>query len=132
MSTGEPLPLHRHPRPHAELWRRYRHYAAQQEFRVSVLLGALLLAASLFVKWGDAKASDFLQRLKDNEAVIAAGNSDVKDRVADGRVAVGLLDEDDAVVARKLPRGQPPDEGPSGPDLDGGYLVSAGSLRTLC
>ena len=56
-------------------------------------------AASLFVKWGDAKASDFLQRLKDNDAVIAAGNSDVKDRVADGRVAVGILDEDDAVVA---------------------------------
>ena len=51
MSTGEPLPLHRHPRPHAELWRRYRHYAAQQEFRVSVLLGALLLAASLFVNF---------------------------------------------------------------------------------
>ena len=56
-------------------------------------------AAALFVKWGDAKASDFLQRLKDNGAVIAAGNSDVKDRVADGRVDVGILDEDDAVVA---------------------------------
>lgn len=56
-------------------------------------------AASLFVKWGDARAMDFLQRLKDNDAVIAAGNSDVKDRVADGRVAVGILDEDDAVVA---------------------------------
>lgn len=56
-------------------------------------------AASLFVKWGDARAIDFLQRLKDNDAVIAAGNSDVKDRVADGRVAVGILDEDDAVVA---------------------------------
>ena len=56
-------------------------------------------AAALFVKWGDAKASDFLRRLKDNGAVIAAGNSDVKDRVADGRVDVGILDEDDAVVA---------------------------------
>lgn len=56
-------------------------------------------AAALFVKWGDAKASDFLQRLKDNGAVIAAGNSDVKDRVAAGRVDVGILDEDDAVVA---------------------------------
>ena len=31
--------------------------------------------------------------------MIAAGNSDVKDRVADGRVDVGILDEDDAVVA---------------------------------
>jgi iron(III) transport system substrate-binding protein len=55
--------------------------------------------AALFVQWGDAKASDFLQRLKDNGAVIAAGNSDVKDRVADGRVDAGLLDEDDAVAA---------------------------------
>jgi iron(III) transport system substrate-binding protein len=56
-------------------------------------------AAALFVLWGDAKASDFLRRLKDNGAVIAAGNSDVKDRVADGRVDIGVLDEDDAVVA---------------------------------
>ena len=55
--------------------------------------------AALFAKWGDARASDFLRRLKDNGAVIAAGNSDVKDRVADGRVDVGILDEDDAVVA---------------------------------
>lgn len=56
-------------------------------------------AAALFAKWGDAKATDFLRLLKDNGAVIAAGNSDVKDRVADGRVDVGILDEDDAVVA---------------------------------
>jgi iron(III) transport system substrate-binding protein len=56
-------------------------------------------AAALFVKWGDAKASDFLRQLKDNGAVTAAGNSDVKDRVADGRVDVGILDENDAVVA---------------------------------
>ncbi|HET9830595.1 MAG TPA: extracellular solute-binding protein [Vicinamibacterales bacterium] len=56
-------------------------------------------ASALFVKWGDAKATDFLRRLHDNGAVIAAGNSDVKDRVSDGRVDVGLMDEDDAVVA---------------------------------
>ena len=55
--------------------------------------------AALFVKWGDSKATDFLQRLKDNGVIAAAGNSDVKDRVADGRADVGLLDEDDAVVA---------------------------------
>ena len=40
-------PLHRPPRPHRELLRRYRHYAAQQEFRVSVLLSVLTFAASL-------------------------------------------------------------------------------------
>lgn len=56
-------------------------------------------AAALFAAWGDAKATDFLRQLKENGAVIAAGNSDVKDRVSDGRVDVGLMDEDDAVVA---------------------------------
>jgi iron(III) transport system substrate-binding protein len=56
-------------------------------------------AAALFARWGDAKATHFLGQLKENGAVIAAGNSDVKDRVADGRVDVGLMDEDDAVVA---------------------------------
>ena len=56
-------------------------------------------AAALFGKWGDAKATAFFVALKANGAVIAAGNSDVKDRVADGRVDVGILDEDDAVVA---------------------------------
>jgi len=55
--------------------------------------------AALFVKWGDARATEFLQSLKANGAVIAAGNADVKDRVSDGRVAVGILDEDDAIVA---------------------------------
>jgi iron(III) transport system substrate-binding protein len=58
-------------------------------------------AAALFVQWGDGRAAGFFQALKANGAVIAAGNSDVKDRVADGRVAVGILDEDDAVVAQR-------------------------------
>src|SRR5262245_580522 len=56
-------------------------------------------AAALFTKWGDAKATMFFENLKSNGAVIAAGNSDVKDRVSDGRVDVGILDEDDAIVA---------------------------------
>ena len=56
-------------------------------------------AAALFTKWGDARATTFFENLKSNGAVIAAGNSDVKDRVADGRVDVGILDEDDAIVA---------------------------------
>jgi iron(III) transport system substrate-binding protein len=55
-------------------------------------------AAALFATWGDTKASEFFRHLQENGAVVAAGNSDVKDRVADGRVDVGLLDEDDAVV----------------------------------
>jgi iron(III) transport system substrate-binding protein len=56
-------------------------------------------AAALFAKWGDARATMFFENLKSNGGVIAAGNSDVKDRVADGRVDVGILDEDDAIVA---------------------------------
>jgi iron(III) transport system substrate-binding protein len=72
-------------------------------------------AAALFVKWGDARATTFFEGLKANGAVIAAGNSDVKDRVADGRVDVGVMDEDDAVVALR-------DKKPVGlivPDQDG-------------
>ena len=56
-------------------------------------------AAALFAAWGDARARTFFEQLKANGAVIAAGNSDVKDRVSDGRVDVGVMDEDDAVVA---------------------------------
>ena len=56
-------------------------------------------AAALFAKWGDDKATSFFESLKSNGAVIAAGNADVKDRVSDGRVDIGILDEDDAVVA---------------------------------
>lgn len=41
------VPLHRHREPHRELWRRYRHYASQQEFRVSVLLSIVTFTASL-------------------------------------------------------------------------------------
>ncbi|MDO8514395.1 MAG: phosphatase PAP2-related protein [bacterium] len=48
--TGSP-PLHRHPAPHRELWRRYRHYAAQQEFRVSVVVGVLFLMAAFIVNF---------------------------------------------------------------------------------
>lgn len=56
-------------------------------------------AAALYVLWGDARATRFFERLAQNGAVIAAGNSDVKDRVTDGRVAAGIVDEDDAMVA---------------------------------
>jgi len=46
MSPG--TPLHRHPRPHAELWRRYRHHAAQQSFRLSVVLSLGTFLISVF------------------------------------------------------------------------------------
>ena len=81
-------------------------------------------AAALFAKWGDVKTTTFFETLKSNGAMIAAGNSDVKDRVSDGRVDVGILDEDDAVVA--LREGKPvalvvPDQ--DGPDALGTPLM---------
>jgi iron(III) transport system substrate-binding protein len=57
--------------------------------------------AALLTRWGDVRAAEFFQSLQHNGAVIAAGNADVKDRVADGRVDVGILDEDDAIVAMR-------------------------------
>lgn len=86
-------------------------------------------AAALFAKWGDAKATAFFENLKSNGAVIAAGNSDVKDRVSDGRVEVGIVDEDDAVVA--LRENKPvalvvPDQ--DGPDALGTPLMPNAAL----
>ncbi len=49
--TGERLPLYRHAAPHRELLRRYRLYTAQQNFRVSVVLGAILLAGAFVVNF---------------------------------------------------------------------------------
>lgn len=51
MQKTESAPLHRHPRPHRELWRRYRHYAAQQEFRLSVVVGILALLGAFVVNF---------------------------------------------------------------------------------
>ena len=86
-------------------------------------------AAALFALWGDSRATAFLDTLKSNSVVIAAGNSDVKDRVSDGRVDVGLLDEDDAVVA--IREKQPvalliPDQ--EGPDALGTPLMPNAAL----
>jgi len=86
-------------------------------------------AAALFAKWGDAKATMFFENLKTNGAVIAAGNSDVKDRVSDGRVDVGILDEDDAIVAIREKRPVAllvPDQ--DGPDALGTPLMPNAAL----
>lgn len=48
-SSHSALPLHRHPRPHAELLRRYTHHVSQREFRISFLLSVLAFSASLAV-----------------------------------------------------------------------------------
>lgn len=49
MSAAEHIPLHRHSAPHRELWRRYRHYGGQREFRKALLASIVLFAASIVV-----------------------------------------------------------------------------------
>lgn len=46
----EPKTTHRNA-PHSELWRRYRHYAALQDYRLSVLFSILTFLASVVVSF---------------------------------------------------------------------------------
>jgi iron(III) transport system substrate-binding protein len=54
-------------------------------------------AACLFAVWGDAKAEEFFRALKRN-ARIMSGNKQVAQAVANGEMAFGLTDTDDAIV----------------------------------
>jgi len=56
-------------------------------------------AAALFSILGKEKAKAYFQSLKDNGIVITDGNASSRDRVADGTVAIGFTDTDDAYVA---------------------------------
>lgn len=74
-------------------------------------------AAALFLTWGDARATEFFRALKENGAVLCAGNADVTGRVADGKVDAGIVDEDDAIVALREKKPVAlvvPDQGPDG------------------
>ena len=51
MTPTRPLPLHRHPSPHRELARRYRHYASQREFRISALVSIVMFFGSVAVSF---------------------------------------------------------------------------------
>lgn len=54
--------------------------------------------AALFTKLGDERANEFLNDLKQNDILIATSNGDVKKRVADGEIAFGIVDTDDAIT----------------------------------
>jgi iron(III) transport system substrate-binding protein len=54
--------------------------------------------AALHHKYGEQKFKDFLIGLKNNDVVMLAGNSVVKDTVGNGKFAIGLVDTDDALV----------------------------------
>jgi iron(III) transport system substrate-binding protein len=56
-------------------------------------------AAALFSAWGEPKARQYFEALKANGVMITDGNASARDRVADGTVAVGFTDTDDAYVA---------------------------------
>jgi iron(III) transport system substrate-binding protein len=56
--------------------------------------------AALVAKRGEEWTRKWLRSLRENQVVVCAGNGDVKNRVADGELAFGLTDSDDANVAR--------------------------------
>jgi iron(III) transport system substrate-binding protein len=57
-------------------------------------------AAALFAALGDERAKDFFERFRANGGKMLSSNGEVRRRVADGELAVGLTDTDDANVAR--------------------------------
>lgn len=61
--------------------------------------------AALYSRWGEARFTQFLQALKENQTTLLPGNADVRDAVASGRFALGLTDSDDAIGA--LQAGKP-------------------------
>jgi len=60
-------------------------------------------AAVLFATWGNAKAKQFFENVKQN-TVVVSGNKDVAVAVAAGQLAFGLTDTDDAIV--QIERGE--------------------------
>ena len=72
-------------------------------------------SAALFAHMGDQKAKAYFEALKANDVKIVDGNASSRDRVADGTVAIGFTDTDDAFVA--IEQGRPVDI--IWPDKDG-------------
>lgn len=62
-------------------------------------------AAVLYRAWGDGRAREWFERLRNSGVQVLDGNSVVRDRVASGHLAFGLTDTDDAAgaVARGAP-----------------------------
>ena len=78
-------------------------------------------AACLFAAWGDERAEEFFRAVKENCRVLG-GNKQVARAVADGELAFGLTDTDDAIV--EIEAGMPvanvfPDQEPA----DGGEAL---------
>jgi len=85
-------------------------------------------AAALYVHLGEGKARGYFQGLEDNDIMITDGNASSRDRVADGTVAIGFTDTDDAYVAIK--QGRPVDI--IWPDTDGmGTLLTPNTVALI-
>jgi iron(III) transport system substrate-binding protein len=72
--------------------------------------------AALFVLWGDERARQFMQELRDNGVKISTSNGESADLVARGESAFSLVDTDD--VVNRMKQQQPveivyPDQGPN-------------------
>jgi iron(III) transport system substrate-binding protein len=87
-------------------------------------------AACLFAAWGDERAKEFFRGVKHNARVMG-GNKQVARAVADGSLAFGLTDTDDAIV--EIEQGRPvaivfPDQEPYGRPADGQKGEPLGTL----
>ena len=73
--------------------------------------------AALFTLWGDARATAFLEAMKDNGTQISTDNGESTDLVASGEFDFSLVDSDDGV--NRIRQGKPivmvyPDQGEDG------------------
>ena len=85
-------------------------------------------AAALAAQWGQDQAREYFTALQQNGVLITDGNASSRDRVADGTVAIGFTDTDDAYVAVK--QGRPVEI--AWPDKDGmGTLLIPNTLALI-
>ena len=54
--------------------------------------------ACLFSLWGEKRARQFFNRLRQNQVVLASGNKSCAEKVGSGELAMGLTDTDDAML----------------------------------
>ncbi|RIK82852.1 MAG: iron transporter [Planctomycetota bacterium] len=90
-------------------------------------------AAVLFAAWGDDAAKEFFRAVKAN-AQVMGGNKQVARAVADGELAWGLTDTDDAII--ELESGRPvaivfPDQTAAGSDQPLGTLMIPNTLAII-
>ncbi len=86
--------------------------------------------AVLFALWGDERAEEFLERMKENRVKITSSNGESADLVASGEFDFALVDNDDAVS--RMRRGEPvdmvfPDQG----DGEMGVLLLPNAVMLL-